>query len=156
MRVLAFDASSTVGWASFASARSLPACGSFELSSSLDYGARSLDMQAHVLRLIDEHAPELVAFEQPIFYPRDRWHTRRLLTSLVVVIELVAACKGLRVVEIEPTIAKLALTGSVRATKAEMVAAAGTMGWTVGNHHEADACAVALATYAQLARCRVS
>ena len=152
MRVMAFDASTTVGWAFFASVRAKPAFGYFRLSSWLDHGARSAELEQHVQRLINEYRPELIAFEAPVFYPRDRWHTRRILTSLVAVIELIAAMKGLRAIDIEPSIAKLCLTGSRRAEKREMVDSARGMGWQVANDHEADACAVALAAYGQLAR----
>ncbi|HKV14532.1 MAG TPA: hypothetical protein VJQ81_05780 [Reyranella sp.] len=158
MRVLAFDASSTTGWASFASARSIPVLGDFDLTTSTNYGAVALDMQRHVLALIDRHRPEVVAFEAPIFLPRDRWHTRRLLTCLVVVIELVAACKGLRCIEVDPSTVKAALCGPRKkgepASKNDMVVAAVNMGWSVANHHQADACGVAVGAYAHLARSR--
>jgi Holliday junction resolvasome RuvABC endonuclease subunit len=160
MRVLAFDASSTTGWAFFASPRARPVLGHFDLpATASDYGTRSLAMQGHVARLIDEHHPNVIAFEAPIFLPRDRWHTRRLLTSLVVVIELVAAMRGLRCIEIDPSGVKEALCGpqkrNQRSSKDDMVVAAVNMGWKVANDHQADACGVAVATYAHLERQRV-
>jgi Holliday junction resolvasome RuvABC endonuclease subunit len=163
MRVLAFDASSTTGWAYFAHPRARPVLGDFELpSSAANYGKRSAAMQAHVVRLIDQFQPEIVTFEAPIFLPHDRWHTRRLLTSLVVVIELVAYAKGCRCIEVDPAVAKAALAGPKRrrgrgkklrnANKDEMMVAAVNMGWPVANDHQADACGVALATFAYLQR----
>ena len=150
MRVLAFDAASTTGWASFASARSAPVLGFFELTANgTNYGALALDMLGRVLALIDEHKPEVVCFEAPIFLPRDRWHTRRLLTCLVVVIELAAAMRGLRCIEISPHDVKAALGGH-KASKGKQMATAIMMGWPVKNDHEADACGVGLATYAFL------
>jgi Holliday junction resolvasome RuvABC endonuclease subunit len=158
MRVLAFDASSTTGWASFASARSCPVLGDFELTPSTNYGAVALDMQRHVLELIDEHKPEVIGFEAPIFLPRDRWHTRRFLTCLVVVIELVATLRGLRCIESDPSTVKQALVGprprKNPATKRDMVVAAVNMGWPVANDHQADACGVAVSTFAHLAKSR--
>lgn len=158
MRLLAFDASSTTGWASFASARSQPVLGDFDLNSSTNYGAVALDMQRHVLALLDKHQPEVVAFEAPIFLPRDRWHTRRLLTCLVVVIELVACMRGLRCIEVDPSTVKAALCGprpkGKPASKDDMLVAAVRMGWPVANHHQADACGVAVGAYAYLARSR--
>lgn len=159
MRVLAFDASSTTGWAFFANARSVPVLGDFELSARAgDYGSLALDMQRNVLSLIDKHRPEVIGFEAPIFLPRDRWHTRRLLTCLVVVVELVACIKGLRCIEIDPSGVKAALVGPRKkgdaATKDDMLVAAVNMGWQVANHHQADACGVALGVYGHLARSR--
>jgi len=150
MRVLAFDASSTTGWASFASARSKPVLGSFEIVPKAgDYGTVALDMQGHVLRLVNEHKPEIVGFEAPVYFPRDKWHTRRLLGCLVVVIELVAAMKGLRCIEVEPSDVKKALGGR-GADKGQQIKAAILMGWPVKNDHEADACGVALGVYGYL------
>ena len=149
MRILAFDASSTTGWASFASAHDAPVVGSYELKASADYGAMALAMLQHVNVLCDEHKPEVVAFEAPIFLPRDRWHTRRLLTCLVVVVELVAAMRGLRCIEVSPGDVKRALGGH-GASKGKQMANAMLMGWTVKNDHEADAIGVALGTYAYL------
>ena len=156
MRLLAFDASSTTGWASFASARSSPVLGDFDLTGSTNYGAVALDMQRNVLALIDRHKPEIIGFEAPIFLPRDRWHTRRFLTCLVVVIELVACMRGLRCIEADPSRVKAALCGPRKkgdtATKDDMLIAAVNMGWRPANHHQADACGVALAVYSHLAR----
>lgn len=149
MRVLAFDASSTVGWAFFADARAVPVLGDFEVPNSTDYGVRCLDMLNRTRILVEHHKPDVVAFEAPIFLPRDRWHTRRLLTSLTVVIELVAAMRGLRCIEASPADVKRALAGA-RASKADMVVAATRMGWKVANDHQADACGVALAVYSHL------
>jgi Holliday junction resolvasome RuvABC endonuclease subunit len=146
MRVLAFDASSTTGWASFADARSAPVLGHFEIEASTNYGFVAKRMVEQANGLVDEHQPDVVAFEAPIFLPRDRWHTRRLLTSLVIAIELVAECHQKRCIEISPSDVKRALGGS-KASKGKQMGAAIMMGWPVKNDHEADACGVALATY---------
>lgn len=152
MRVLAFDASTTTGWASFASARSVPVLGDFEIKPSVRYGEIAHDMLHHVLALIDDHKPDVVAFEGPIFLPRDRWHTRRLLTCLVVAVELAACMRKVRCMEADPSTVKAALCGPQkrkrRSTKDEMLVAAVRMGWPVANHHQADACGVALAIFA--------
>jgi Holliday junction resolvasome RuvABC endonuclease subunit len=156
MRVLAFDASSTTGWASFASARSRPVLGDFCIAASVNYGVIALDALQRVLALIDEHKPDVVALERPIFLPRDRWHTRRLLTCLAVAIEIAAAKRHVRCLEADPSEVKTALVGprsrDDQASKDEMVVAAVNMGWSVANHHQADACGVALAIYSFLAR----
>src|SRR5262245_53178133 len=153
MRVLAFDAATTVGWASFASARAIPVCGTFSLEGhGVDYGKLNCKMLGAVRMLIADHHPELVAFEAPIFLPRDRWHTRRLLVGLVTIIELAAAMANLRCLEVMPREAKQCLTGDRDADKQAMVAAAKGMGWRVADHHQADACAVALVTFGALAR----
>jgi Holliday junction resolvasome RuvABC endonuclease subunit len=150
VRLLAFDASSTTGWAYFASAREAPLLGSFKLTvSGADYGAVMLQMQQKVIDLVAHHRPDVVACEAPVFLPRDRWHTRRLLGCMVDIIELVAAERALPCIEVTPQQAKAALGGH-KADKAGMMAAARTMGWPVRNDHEADACGVGLAAYAQL------
>ncbi len=151
MRVLAFDASTTTGWAFFASARSVPVLDDFEITPSVHYGAIAADMLRHALALIDEHKPDVVAFEAPIFLPRDRWHTRRLLTCLVVALELAACMRKVRCMEADPSTVKAALCGPQkrkrRSSKDEMLVAAVRMGWPVANHHQADACGVALAIF---------
>jgi len=153
VRVLAFDAATTVGWASFASARAAPVLGTFTLQSyGSDYGKLNCKMLGAVRMLIGEHHPELVAFEAPIFMPRDRWHTRRLLVGLVTIIELAAAMASLRCLEVTPREAKQCLAGDPDADKPAMVAAAKGMGWQVADHHQADACAIALVTFGVLAR----
>lgn len=150
MRVLAFDASSTTGWASFADARSVPVLGSFELKPrASDYGSVALDMMGKVRSLIEQHKPQVVGFEAPIFLPRDRWHTRRLLGCLVNVIELAAAMRDLRCIEVDPSKVKACLGGK-GADKAQQIKAAILMGWPVKNDHEADACGVALGVYGYL------
>jgi Holliday junction resolvasome RuvABC endonuclease subunit len=159
-RVLAFDCSSTTGWACFASARAHPALGSFPLPSGLDYGRRNIAMLAQVRRLIDRFHPDIVAFEAPIFLPRDKWHTRRLLTGLVNMVELAAAERDLRCIEVDPGVVKAAMCGPRKkvgrkfksASKDEMVIAAVNMGWHVADDHQADACGVAVATYGHLHR----
>lgn len=145
--VLAFDASSTTGWASFANARVKPVLGDIELPSGPDHGARNAFMFASARELIKAHRPEWVAFESPVFYPRDRWHTRRLLVGLVDAIELAATMAGCRRLEVLPTLAKECLSGDSRADKDAMLLAAINMGWTVASHHQADACGIALATF---------
>jgi Holliday junction resolvasome RuvABC endonuclease subunit len=159
-RVLAFDCSSVTGWASFADARAYPALGHFALPSGMNYGERNLGMLVRVRLLIDRHHPDIVAFEAPIFLPRDQWHTRRLLTGLVNMVELAAAERDLRCIEVDPSVVKRVMCGPRRrvgrkfksASKEDMVAAAEGMGWKVANHHQADACGVAVATYGHLHR----
>lgn len=157
MRVLAFDAATTVGWALFADARAVPLLGTFTLEGhGCDYGRLNCKMLGVVRMLIREQRPEVIAFEAPIFMPRDKWHTRRLLVGLVTIIELAAAMANLPCVEVVPREAKQCLTGDQYADKKAMVAAAETMGWPVEDDHQADACAVALVAYGHLARPLVS
>src|SRR5262245_29560770 len=111
MRVLAFDAATETGWASFAAARSLPVLGTLLLPDGIDYGYRNNLMLIEAERLIGIHHPDVVAYEAPFYRPRDRWHTRRLLAGLTVAIELAAARARLRCVEIEVGDAKLCLAG---------------------------------------------
>jgi Holliday junction resolvasome RuvABC endonuclease subunit len=161
-RVLAFDCSSRTGWASFANGSAHPALGSFDLPSGMDYGARNLEMIGRVRVLIDRFKPDVVAFEAPIFLPRDKWHTRRLLTGLVNMVELAAAERGLRCIEVDPSMVKTVMCGPRRrigrsrkfkaASKEDMVIAAVNMGWHVADDHQADACGVAVATFGHLNR----
>jgi len=151
VRVLAFDASSEIGWAAFAGARARPQLGTFSIPTG-DYGRINNAVLTTTLQLIDKHRPDVVAFESPIYKPRDRWHTRRLLTGLVVIIELAAEQSGKRCMEVPPTEAKRCLTGDCRADKDAMEVAAVNMGWPVADHHQADAAAVALVVYGHLAR----
>lgn len=151
MRVLAFDAATETGWASFANARSCPVLGTFTLPQcGTNYGRRNLIMLRTVAELINTHTPQVVAFEAPFFKFRDKWHTRRLLTGLVAMIEVAAERRACRCVEVEVRDAKECLTGDRHAKKPAMVAAARGMMWPVTDHHQADACAIALVTYGYL------
>ena len=152
MRVLAFDTATATAWASFASAKAKPLTGTINLPVGPNYGARNLELLKQTRRLIVEHEPDVMAFEAPHFKPRDTWHTRRLLTGLVNMIELAATLHGVRCVEIQGNDAKACLTGDRRAKKPAMVAAARLMGWEVANDDEADACAVGATTYGYLSR----
>jgi Holliday junction resolvasome RuvABC endonuclease subunit len=153
MRVLAFDAATETGWASFADARSLPVLGTFVLPAcGTNYGRRNLLMLREVAALVDRFTPQVVAYEAPFFKFRDRWHTRRLLTGLVAMIEVAAERRAARCIEVEVCDAKECLTGERRASKGMMINAAKGMGWQVMDDHQADACAVALVAYGHLQR----
>jgi hypothetical protein len=57
---------------------------------------------------------------------------------------------------VDPSTVKVALVGPRRrgdaASKHDMIVAAVNMGWTVANHHQADACGVALAVFSHITR----
>jgi Holliday junction resolvasome RuvABC endonuclease subunit len=152
MRVLAFDAATKTGWASFASARSCPVLGTIKLPKGPNHGARNLAMLRAAVALIDEHQPDVVGFEQVIFVPRDTWHERRLLTGIVGAIEIAAARAKLLTFEVKPSDAKLCLSGDRHADKLDMKRAAILMGWSVADDNQADAGAVGLVTYGHFQR----
>lgn len=154
MRVLAFDAATDTGWAAFANARSRPVLGTYTVPGGINHGRRNLAMLRAAQDLIVEHQPDVVAFEAPIFLPRDRWHTRRLLTGLINMVELAAELAGLKCFEVTPSDAKACLTGDRAADKDAMKTAAVNMGWPVADDHQADAGAVGLVTYGHLAHAR--
>lgn len=154
MRVLAFDAATETGWASFASARSRPVLGTLSLPSGTDYGERNLAMFTATEALIIQHRPDIVGYEAPFYRPRDRWHERRLLTGLTVAIELAATKHLVRCIEVLVGDAKACLSGDRRADKKAMEDAARLLGWPVEDDHQADAGAVALVIYGHLARVR--
>lgn len=71
----------------------------------------------------------------------------RLLVGMASVVELVATRTGARCIEVPVPTAKKRLCGNGRATKREMINAAVNLGHLVEDDHQADAIAVALATY---------
>lgn len=154
MRVLAFDLSGAVGWALFDDHR-LVRSDTFRVPPERfgQYGKRFTAAYVFAREIIATQKPDVVAFEAPIqprAGTRDLKNTHplnlRFLTGLASIFEMVAHMESVRCVEVANGTAKKRLAGSGRAKKPAMVIAAIKAGFIVANDHEADACAVALAT----------
>lgn len=158
MKLLALDTSTYAGWALFPAGGAVPRCGTWRAPKSWapeDYGPRFKAFHDFLCDMITVHQPDVLAFESPVL-PRGSAsmqtteHTLRLLIGFAAIVELVATLRGLQCVEVNVATAKKALTGNGRAEKDDMVVAATRRGFPVGDHHQADACAVALVAYADL------
>jgi Holliday junction resolvasome RuvABC endonuclease subunit len=178
MPILALDLSTSVGWAIFAQPDRKPMhVGTYKVAkgeSQDDYGARTFDLETWLEMMIKRYMPDVIAFESP-FIPMGRpafpaggkfgqtldpddkpfvttQHTLRLQISLANTIELTAARRGIRCLEVASVSAKKALTGSGRSPKDHMIVAAKDRGWDVKNNHEADAGGVGLVAIDWIAR----
>lgn len=157
MRCLALDLSGHVGWALFARPDARPRCGTFDIPPTRwadNFGPRFRELYEWLDGMVASIRPELLAFEAPLT-PIDgkSWkvdtdaNTVRFLTGLASIAELVAARHSVRCIEVAVPTVKARLAGSRFAKKAEIQAAAVRLGYPVADHHQADACGVALAAY---------
>jgi len=158
VRLLALDTSTHVGWALFAHPHRVVDFDTWEMpegNSYDDMGTRWCAFDFWLSGMIRTHRPGIVAFEAPISpnMPMRKSNTRtmRLLHGITVVAETVCARHGgVRCIEVPNSTAKLRLVGDHRAKKPAMIAAALRLGHQVADDNQADAIAVALATYEHL------
>jgi crossover junction endodeoxyribonuclease RuvC len=145
MRVLAFDLSSSVGWALFVGRRLVRSDTWRAPPESYDrFGRRFTGLYVFAREIIATQKPDVVAFESPAYVNRNP-RNFRYLVGLASVLEMVAHMESIRCCEVNVSTAKKRLAGHGRADKTQMVVAAVRQGFVVANDHEADACAVALA-----------
>lgn len=162
MKLFALDLSRRVGWARFAGPTDpQPKFGTYVLPKPMDQediAKRTLALRFWLREMLRVYRPHCLAFEAPwipMIPGNTTQFTLRLQVSLACEVETTAAeCEVPRILEVPGSVAKLALTGSGRiASKdkpAVMVRAAQARGWAVGDDHQADAGAVALAAYDSL------
>lgn len=150
MRLLALDLSTHVGWAFFAHRKATPLTDTWhapERASRDDYGPMFIAFEKWLGHMLSEHRPHVLAFEAPIL-PRTRIFQKqraiRMSYGFACVTEKVATLAHLRCVEAHPSTVKVALAGSGKATKKQMISAAVRRDFIVATEHEADACGVAL------------
>lgn len=160
MKLLALDTSTFVGWALFPADGAAPTCGTWRAPaawSADDYGGRFKSFHDWLCDMLTTLEPDMLAFESPVL-PRGSMnlqtteHTLRMLIGMAAIAELVAKLRAVPCVEVNVATAKKALSGNGRAEKADMLAAATQRGFACKDHHQADACAVALVAYADLKR----
>ena len=154
--ILAFDLATQTGWA-HSSGPAIKAWpddlpGKHGPIDGVNYGSFScgkpgtipadkwLEMHEMVHSLLADFQPELVVFEAPIPVIKGRAvGTVRLLVGFAVIVEMLARTHHARCLEEHPNSVKKWATGSGRAEKHEMVAAAEARGWAPANDDEADA-----------------
>lgn len=88
---------------------------------------------------VREVEPALIVFEAPILPAQTQMATTRKLQGMAGVTEMVGHRLGIEVAEVATSQVKKALTGSGRADKADMMAAARHYGFTPQTSDEADA-----------------
>lgn len=94
---------------------------------------------------------DAIGWERPLLLPTDTVDLLELLYGLAGICYAFAGRRRMPWREVSVTDAKIALTGSGKATKDQMLyAARRTMGWRVATHHEADACAGGVVAYERL------
>lgn len=158
--LLALDVSTSTGFAFFAGPDSMPKCGTWKVPKSWDiedYGKRLAAFHNWLCDMLTTFQPDILAWESPVI-PRAGMrdlktseHIMRTLIGLASVAELVGELRQIRCYEVHVATAKKMLAGHGRAEKHEMVSAAIGKGFSIADHHQADATAVALVVYDMLA-----
>lgn len=167
--LLALDASKYVGHAFFRAADAAPVCGTWVakgLWDSDNYAPYFVAFEDWLLDMLAVLQPDVLAFESPIVVARGGWgagrgsdeNNIRRLIGIVSVAELVAARRNMRCFEIHNQTAK-SFVGVLNRKppdmtmgqyKDQMISAMTNRGYSVGDSHQADACACALVAYDQL------
>ena len=99
-----------------------------------------LAMHLQLEHFVASFRPDLIVFEAPL--PQVKGipgSTVRLLIVFAGIVEMIAFSRGIRCMEENPMTVKKWATGSGKALKEDMVAAAVARGWDADNHDEADA-----------------
>lgn len=127
--VLAFDLSpSLCGWA-FAGVDGSLVADAFQLPPlGSDLGGLAQVLEAIVVTLIERFEPTSLAYEAPLLLRHDALLTLRKVYGLGMVLELIAARRGLPVSEMDPKRIKAVMTGDAYAKKSAVVAAAKRLG----------------------------
>lgn len=136
MTVFALDLATSTGWAVVDGDR-------------LDVGTWTLEgcrgekgeaLEALLLDVIERHRPDLIAFEEPLFF---RGGGALLLAGLQFTVERICERTRTTYVSVPVSTLKLFATGSGRAKKPAMIQAAEDATGRTMNEHEADAFHVA-------------
>lgn len=138
MTILALDPANTTGWAW--SDRNETRYGTWSLVVPNRPADHRLVVFLDLLRrIVAATAVELIAFEEASFGSPNR-RVQAMHNELRGIIKLVAAERGIEVVGYHPTTIKKFATGSGRASKSQMIAAARTMlGLYTSDDNVADA-----------------
>jgi Holliday junction resolvasome RuvABC endonuclease subunit len=142
MKIIAFDLGATFAWAH-----------NSDKASGVDYfhttleGIREHRLAAFRLLLTDlfqRKKFDVVIYERP--FARGQ-HATRSLWGMAGVLEECSTCWNMAVLDMPPSTIKKFATGSGKASKQDMIAAARRFGYTGDNEHEADA--ICLLKYAE-------
>lgn len=93
-------------------------------------------------QMLEIQKPVLVIYEQPSLFAKSTPDTVIKLNGLATHTEFICHKQGLKCLSANPSQLKKFFTGSGKAKKDDMVAAARRRGWRVGDDNQADACAV--------------
>ncbi len=135
--ILAFDPGKVTGWA-----MSGGTSGHFKFDQ-IDHGERLYRWTDRVAGMLADLMPELVIWDQPFA----RGAEGALTVALGKYLEMECWDRGIERLIVPMNSVKKTVLGNARATNTDVLAWAEREGWTVANHHEADA--VALLQYAR-------
>lgn len=129
-RILALDTATTTGWAIGTDG---PEQWGTVCFAKGDRAERWWGFHAWLCDMVDEHQPDLIAIEKPIF----RGSGSVTLAGFLVQAELVAYARELGVVPVNVSTLKkhAGVAGALKP-----ISTARERGWEVNNSHEADAC----------------
>ncbi len=127
-RVIAFDPGKTTGWA---------ACGEVGhwCNDVIDHGERLVRWVAIMATKLDDLQPELVVWDQPFARGAEGAAT----VAMGKLLEMKCWDRGIKRLIAPMSTVKKAILGNGRASNTDAVQWAREQGWTVANHHEADA-----------------
>lgn len=108
-------------------------------STGTDVGAFLIEYEEWLIDRVREFTPSIIVMEAPILAAGTTPHVTRKLHAQAGITEMVAQRSGVECCEVYPVTVKKALTGSGRAKKPQMVAAAQQYGFSPGVPDEADA-----------------
>jgi Holliday junction resolvasome RuvABC endonuclease subunit len=136
VKVLALDLATSTGWAVVDGNR--VEVGTWTLEGCR--GEKGEHLEALLLATIEGHRPDLVAFEEPLFF---RGGGALLLAGFQFTVERICERTRTTYVSVPVSTLKLFATGSGKATKADMIQAALEATGRTMNEHQADAFHVA-------------
>lgn len=141
MTFLALDLATSTGFCiGAADTGEVPTLGHVRMpSTGPDVGQFLCAWQDWLEPKVREVGPTLVIFEAPILPAQTQMATTRKLQGMAGVTEMVCHRAGIEVAEVATSQVKKSLTGSGRADKADMIAAARHYGFDPQTSDEADA-----------------
>lgn len=140
--ILSLDLASLLGWAS-GLPDSRPGFGSHQLPSTGDNVGRYIDAFDQWLQpMLDIEAPALVIYEAPSIFMKTTPATVEKLVGLATHTQLACHRRGIRARSANPSQVKKFWTGSGKAKKEDMMAAARRCGFKIRDDNEADAVAI--------------
>lgn len=143
-KIMTFDLAASTGYA-VGRPGEVPTFGSHRFASTGDnFGRHQANARDWLTRVIFEHDPVMIGYEQPSLFGITTPATVIKLCSYGATLEEICLPEGLNIPvrQINPSQLKKFFTGNGRAKKPEMIAQAKRFGFQVENDDEADAVAM--------------
>lgn len=136
--IFALDLATQTGWCA-GSGDGHPELGTLNLPRDAEVGPFVSYYRKWLIMKLGEIQPSMVIFESPILPAKANYDTLMKLYGLAVETDVVSHDLGIDCTRVMPSSVKLAVGGSGRADKADMMAAARRCGLSPKTYDEADA-----------------